>query len=86
MGLPPACALTATIGGSEAGDLARFFRQLQGFSPEMRACLPASMLKAFDSLDDSKVNLAIDGAFARSGAGNSGSFLLTAPIMALTLA
>ena len=37
MGLPPTCALAATSDGSEAGDLAAFFRQLRGFSPEMRA-------------------------------------------------
>ncbi len=36
MGLSPTCALTGTSGGSEAGDLTAFFRQLRGFPPEMR--------------------------------------------------
>ncbi len=60
-------AVDGSAGRFEAtGDAARI-RAL--FSPEMRACLPAGMLKAFDSLDNSKVNLAIDGVYARSGAG-----------------
>jgi len=37
MGLPATCALAATGGGSEGSDLTRFFQQLRGFPPEMRA-------------------------------------------------
>lgn len=65
---PTSNAVTGSAGRLEVtGDAARI-RSL--FSPEIRALLPAGMIKAFDSLDDSKVNLALDGAFVESGAGN----------------